>query len=218
MQWEWEWGVVNAMWHTVLYYTYSMLCEKCALDCLASSSRAGPDRSPLLVSSWLRATRRGWASRDRQVHCAFDLKRNSTDVAFERLAVIQLYPCTGECANWIAYLKGTLDTPQVHLFSLHCTTSKQTTESSIQTYTFTFTIYIYFYKYVDGSVCTLYHIYIIILLVSTAPGTYIKVIIIITDYRMDLNFRGTKLSRMAVEPWKPRKFSTAKIKVHTVYT
>ena len=36
-------------------------------------------------------------------------------------------------------------------------------------------------------------------------------------YRMDLNFRGTKLSRMAVEPRKPRKFSTAKIKVHTVY-
>ena len=33
---------------------------------------------------------------------------------------------------------------------------------------------------------------------------------------MDLNFRGTKLSRMAVEPRKPRKFSTAKIKVHTV--
>ena len=32
-----------------------------------------------------------------------------------------------------------------------------------------------------------------------------------------LNFRGTKLSRMAVEPRKPRKFSTAKIKVHTVY-
>ena len=31
-----------------------------------------------------------------------------------------------------------------------------------------------------------------------------------------LNFRGTKLSRMAVEPRKPRKFSTAKIKVHTV--
>ena len=29
-----------------------------------------------------------------------------------------------------------------------------------------------------------------------------------------LNFRGTKLSRMAVEP---RKFSTAKIKVHTVF-
>ena len=32
-----------------------------------------------------------------------------------------------------------------------------------------------------------------------------------------LNFRGTKLSRMAVEPRKPRKFSTAKIKVHTVH-
>ena len=31
-----------------------------------------------------------------------------------------------------------------------------------------------------------------------------------------LNFRRTKLSRMAVEPRKPRKFSTAKIKVHTV--
>ncbi len=31
-----------------------------------------------------------------------------------------------------------------------------------------------------------------------------------------LNFRGPKLSRMAVEPQKLRKFSTAKIKVHTV--
>ena len=31
-----------------------------------------------------------------------------------------------------------------------------------------------------------------------------------------LNFRGTKLSRIAGEPRKPRKFSTAKIKVHTV--
>ena len=32
-----------------------------------------------------------------------------------------------------------------------------------------------------------------------------------------VNFRRTKLSRMAVEPWKLRKFSTAKIKVHTVH-
>ena len=32
-----------------------------------------------------------------------------------------------------------------------------------------------------------------------------------------LNFRGTTLSRMAVEPRKPRKFSTAKVKVHTVH-
>ena len=31
-----------------------------------------------------------------------------------------------------------------------------------------------------------------------------------------LNFHGTKLSRMAVELRKPRTFSTAKIKVHTV--
>ena len=45
------------------------------------------------------------------------------------------------------------------------------------------------------------------------PGLSLLYII----YRMDLNFRGTKLSRMAVEPRKPRKFSTAKIKVHTVY-
>ena len=36
------------------------------------------------------------------------------------------------------------------------------------------------------------------------------------DVNAGLNFRGTKLSRMAVEPRKPRKFSTAKIKVHTV--
>ena len=31
-----------------------------------------------------------------------------------------------------------------------------------------------------------------------------------------LNFHGTKLLRMAVELRKPRKFSTAQIKVHTV--
>ena len=65
----------------------------------------------------------GRASRDGQVHRAFGIKRNSTDVAFERVAFIQLYPCTVECANRIAYLKGTLDTPQVNLFSLHCMTS-----------------------------------------------------------------------------------------------
>ena len=32
-----------------------------------------------------------------------------------------------------------------------------------------------------------------------------------------LNFRGTKLSQMAVEPRNAQKFSTAKIKVHTVW-
>ena len=33
-----------------------------------------------------------------------------------------------------------------------------------------------------------------------------------------LNFRRTELSRMAVEPRKPRKFSTTKIKVHMVHS
>ena len=33
---------------------------------------------------------------------------------------------------------------------------------------------------------------------------------------MDLNFRGTKLSRFSRFDSHPRKFSTAKIKVHTV--
>ena len=41
--------------------------------------------------------------------------------------------------------------------------------------------------------------------------------IIRCSVKAGLNFRGTKLSWMAVEPRKPRKFSTAKIKVHTVH-
>ena len=45
----------------------------------------------------------------------------------------------------------------------------------------------------------------------------IKMDIIRCSVNAGLNFRGTKLSRMAVEPRKPRKFSTAKIKVHTVF-
>ena len=45
----------------------------------------------------------------------------------------------------------------------------------------------------------------------------IKMNIIRCSVNAGLKFRGTKLSRMAVEPRKPRKFSTAKIKVHTVY-
>ena len=45
----------------------------------------------------------------------------------------------------------------------------------------------------------------------------IKMDVIRCPVSAGLNFRGTKLSRMAVEPRKPRKFSTAKIKVHTVY-
>ena len=44
----------------------------------------------------------------------------------------------------------------------------------------------------------------------------IKMDVIRCPVSAGLNFRGTKLSRMAVEPRKPRKFSTAKIKVHTV--
>ena len=44
----------------------------------------------------------------------------------------------------------------------------------------------------------------------------IKMDVIRCPVNAGLNFRGTKLSRMAVEPRKPRKFSTAKIKVHTV--
>ena len=46
----------------------------------------------------------------------------------------------------------------------------------------------------------------------------IKMDVIRCSVKAGLNFRGTKLSRMAVEPRKPRKFSTAKIKVHTVYS
>jgi len=46
---------------------------------------------------------------------------------------------------------------------------------------------------------------------------FIKMDVIRCPVSAGLNFRGTKLSRMAVEPRKPRKFSTAKIKVHTVY-
>ena len=45
----------------------------------------------------------------------------------------------------------------------------------------------------------------------------IKMDVIRCPVNAGLNFRGTKLSRMAVEPRKPQKFSTAKIKVHTVY-
>ena len=45
----------------------------------------------------------------------------------------------------------------------------------------------------------------------------IKMDVIRCSVKAGLNFRGTKLSRMAVEPRNPRKFSTAKIKVHTVY-
>ena len=45
---------------------------------------------------------------------------------------------------------------------------------------------------------------------------FIKMDVIRCPVSAGLNFRGTKLSRMAVEPRKPRKFSTAKIKVHTV--
>ena len=44
----------------------------------------------------------------------------------------------------------------------------------------------------------------------------IKMDVIRCPVSAGLNFRRTKLSRMAVEPRKPRKFSTAKIKVHTV--
>ena len=44
----------------------------------------------------------------------------------------------------------------------------------------------------------------------------IKMNVIRCSVNAGLKFRGTKLSRMAVEPRKPRKFSTAKIKVHTV--
>ena len=43
----------------------------------------------------------------------------------------------------------------------------------------------------------------------------IKMDVIRCSVNAGLNFRGTKLSRMAVEPRKPRKFSTAKIKVQT---
>ena len=45
---------------------------------------------------------------------------------------------------------------------------------------------------------------------------FIKIDVSCCPVSAGLNFRGTKLSRMAVEPRKPRKFSTAKIKVHTV--
>ena len=45
----------------------------------------------------------------------------------------------------------------------------------------------------------------------------IKMDVIRCPVNAGLNFRGTQLSLMAVEPRKPRKFSTAKIKVHTVY-
>ena len=45
---------------------------------------------------------------------------------------------------------------------------------------------------------------------------FIKIDIIRCPVSAGLNVRGTKLLRMAVEPRKPRKFSTAKIKVHTV--
>ena len=45
---------------------------------------------------------------------------------------------------------------------------------------------------------------------------FIKMAVIRSAVSGGLNFHGTKLSRMAVEPRKPRKFSTAKIKVHTV--
>ena len=38
-----------------------------------------------------------------------------------------------------------------------------------------------------------------------------------TKYRMDLNFRGTKLSQFSRFDSHPRKFSPAKIKVHTVH-
>ena len=44
----------------------------------------------------------------------------------------------------------------------------------------------------------------------------IKMDVIRCPVSAGLNFRGTKLSRIAVEPRKPRKFRTAKIKVHTV--
>ena len=44
----------------------------------------------------------------------------------------------------------------------------------------------------------------------------IKMDVIRCSVNAGLNYHGTKLSRMAVEPRKPRKFSTAKIKVHTV--
>ena len=44
----------------------------------------------------------------------------------------------------------------------------------------------------------------------------IKMNVICCSVNAGLNFRGTKLLRMAVEPQKTRKFSTAKIKVHTV--
>ena len=46
---------------------------------------------------------------------------------------------------------------------------------------------------------------------------FIKMDIIRCQVSTGLNFRGTKLSRMAVEPQKPQKFSTVKIKVHKVY-
>ena len=44
----------------------------------------------------------------------------------------------------------------------------------------------------------------------------IKMDVIRCPVSAGLNFHGTKLLRMAVEPRKPRKFSTAKVKVHTV--
>ena len=46
---------------------------------------------------------------------------------------------------------------------------------------------------------------------------FIKMDVIRCPVSAFLKFRGTKLSRMAVEPRKPRKFSTAKIMVHTVH-
>ena len=58
-------------------------------------------------------------------------------------------------------------------------------------------------------------VYILYMYKTSNLGHQKSVIIIL--YRVDLNFRGTKLLRMAENLRKLRMFSSAKIKVPTVY-